>query len=144
MVYRIAGVYRRRIDEIRPSFQDAELIEDADETHLRIAGDPGADISATPAGFYIHWWSEKAGFAPEQATRDKLFAKMATWIAELRDDTMYADVSRKSGTLIVGRRRLVPFAADPDLSARLIREGLGEVTALRDRVSALLTEKLAQ
>lgn len=154
MVYRIAGVYRRRIDEIRPHFPDAQIVEDADETVLRITprnpGDVGIDARATPAGFYIHWWSTRPGFAAgvqapnlDAATKSHaLFAKLGTWTAELNDAQMYANYDRKSDELVVGRYRLFPFAADPDLSARVIREGMDEASRLRRRVEEHVTSRL--
>lgn len=154
MVYRIAGVYRRRIDEIRPHFPDAELIEGSDETMLLVnppsVDGAGAEIRATPAGFNIHWWSANPSFvdnlrAPgyeSKALRQIIYSRLGAWSAELNDNRVYADFNRQTGALIVGQYRLFPFAADPDLSARVIRQGLADAEALRRRVERLIQEHI--
>jgi hypothetical protein len=148
MVYRIAGVYRRRIDEILPFFPNAEVREEADETVMVV--DPaepdgvGAEVSAMPAGFYVHWHAKTSLDIADQELRNTVFANMGRWTEALYLREMYADFGRKSGELTVGRFRLVPFAADPGLSARLIAEGLGEVRVHRDRVERVIREQLAK
>jgi hypothetical protein len=156
MVYRISDVYRRRIDEIAPFFRGAELREEADETVLIIPSGaapdaPRAEIRAMPAGFYVHWTATKARFdraigsqMPEQDLRNALFAHIATWTEPISKRESYADFNRKTGDLAVGRYRLVPFAANPALSVRLIEEGIEEIAAYRDRVEATVRERMAK
>lgn len=150
MVYRIAGVYRHRIDEILPYFRGATIREDPDETIMLIPPtEPEgaqAEVRAMPAGFYVHWWAERRGLdgrlagvaRDDAALRELIYTHIARWTSELYEREMYADFSRKTGDLVVGRFRLVPFAADPGLSARLIDEGLREVSVYRDRVEELV------
>jgi hypothetical protein len=148
MVYRIAGVYRRRIDEIRPFFDHAEVREEPDETVMLLSpaspGGPGAEIRAMPAGFYVHWYAKKSVGIEDQEQRNTVFANLGRWTEQLYQREMYADFGRKSGDLTVGRFRLVPFAANPALSARLIEEGLDEVRVYRDRVDATIRDKLSK
>ena len=83
MVYRIAGVYRRRIDEILPFFPKAEVREEADETVMYV--DPsepdgvGAEVRAMPAGFYVHWYAKTSTGIADQETRNTVFANMGRW-----------------------------------------------------------------
>lgn len=148
MVYRIAGVYRRRIDEIMPFFDNAELREEADETVMLLnataPGAPAAEIRAMPAGFYVHWYARRPIDLPDQAQRSLVFANLGRWTEALAEREMYADFGRKTGELTVGRFRLVPFAANPALSARLIEEGLDEVRVYRDRVEATIRNQLGK
>src|SRR5579884_4306384 len=146
MVYRIAGVYRRRIDEILPFFDKAELREEPDDMVLVLppaAPDgPSAEVRAMPAGFYVHWFAKRRLPIDDQKQRDQVFANLGRWTERLYQREMYADFGRKTGELTVGRFRLVPFAANPALSVRLIEEGLDEVAAYRDDVAAAVDEQL--
>jgi hypothetical protein len=54
----------------------------------------------------------------------------------------YVDFGRKTGDLTVGHYHLIPYAADPALSARLIAEGADEVVTDRLRVEAIVRERL--
>lgn len=148
MVYRIAGVYRRRIDEILPFFPNAEVREEADETVMYL--DPaepdgvGAEVRAMPAGFYVHWYARSTVEGTDQATRDRIYANLGRWTEPLYEREMYADFNRKTGALTVGRFRLIPFAAFPALSARLIEDGLAEVRTYRGRVEATIRDQAAK
>ncbi len=146
MVYRIAGVYRRRIDEILPFFDKAELREEPDETVLVLPptspDGPGAEVRAMPAGFYVHWFARRHLSIDDQEERNQVFAHLGRWTEPLAQREMYADFGRKTGDLTVGRFRLVPFAANPALSVRLIEEGLEEVAVYRDRVEAAILDGL--
>lgn len=148
MVYRIAGVYRRRIDEIMPFFDRAELREEPDETVMLLnptaPGEPGAEIRAMPAGFYVHWFTRGPIDVGDQERRNQVFANLGRWTEGLVQREMYADFGRKSGELSVGRFRLVPFAAKPALSARLIEEGLDEVRLYRGRVESAIRDQLGK
>jgi hypothetical protein len=148
MVYRIAGVYRRRIDEILPFFDKAELREEPDDTVLVLPpatpDGPGAEVRAMPAGFYVHWSARRRLPIEEQTRRDQVFANLGRWTEPLYQREMYADFGRKSGELTVGRFRLVPFAANPALSVRLIEEGLAEVAAYADRVAETVEAQLGK
>ena len=154
MVYRVTGVFRRRIDELRPYFADAELIEEPDTEVLRaLASQPGGgsvEVRASAPGFYVHWWSAHPAadrsFAvdglDEQELRNIVFTNIGRWTDELYQKERYVDFGRKSGDLTVGHYHLLPYAADPALSARLIAEGAEEVVTDRARVEAIVRERL--
>lgn len=145
MVYRVTGVFRRRIDEIAPYFPGAELVEEPNDTVLRSLGkDSSVEVRSTPPGFYIHWWSSHVGLISDQAQRDIVFTNIGRWTEELYQKERYVDFGRKSGDLTVGHYRLLPYAADPALSARLIDEGLHEIVAYRQRVEAIVRDRLAK
>jgi hypothetical protein len=154
MVYRVTGVFRRRIDELRPYFRDAELIEEPDTEVLRLlAREPGGgslEVRASAPGFYVHWWSAHpaadrslgpAGLE-EQELRNIVFTNIGRWTDDLYQKERYVDFSRKTGDLTVGHYHLIPYAADPALSARLIAEGADEVVTDRLRVEAIVRERL--
>ena len=154
MVYRVTGVFRRRIDELRPYFAGAELIEEPNTEVLRaLAREPGGgnmEVRASAPGFYVHWWSthpaadRSFGVAgvEEQELRNIVFTNIGRWTDDLYQKERYVDFGRKSGDLAVGHYHLIPYAADPALSARLLAEGADEVVADRARVEAILKERL--
>ena len=154
MVYRVTGVFRRRIDELMPFFRGAELIEQPDTEVLRlVAAEPTGgsfEVQASAPGFYIHWWSSRpaadkalgvAGL-DEQELRNIVFTNIGRWTEDLYQKERYVDFSRKTGDLVVGHYRLLPYAADPALSARLIAEGLDQIVDYRERVEGVLRERL--
>src|SRR5947209_3128760 len=98
MVYRIAGVYRRRIDEILPFYDRAELREEPDDTILVLPptapGEPGAEVRAMPAGFYVHWFARRALGIDDQKARDQVFTHLGRWTDSLYQREMYADFGR--------------------------------------------------
>lgn len=156
MVYRIAGVYRRRIDEILPYLPQAEIREEVDDYFVCLnAAEPqgaSAEIRTTPAGFYVHAWTSHpaidldlniSGMQPEDI-RNVTFANIGRWSDELTTLEAYADINRKTGDLTVGRYHLIPFAADPRLSVEMIREELEGILAFRQRVEDLLRERLTE
>src|SRR5205085_10550419 len=134
----------RRIDELRPYFDGAELIEEPDTEVLRLlASQPGGasmEARASAPGFYVHWWSahpaadRSLGVSglDEQALRNIVFTNIGRWTDDLYQNERYVDFGRKTGDLTVGHYHLIPYAADPALSARLIDEGADEV--ITDRV----------
>ena len=154
MVYRVTGVFRRRIDELLPYFPDAELIEEPDtEVLRRLAGAPGGgnmEVRASAPGFYAHWWSAHPAAdrsfgltgLDEQELRNIVFTNIGRWTDDLYQKERYVDFGRKTGDLTVGHYRLIPYAADPALSARLIAEGADEVVTDRMRVEAIVRERL--
>lgn len=155
MVYRITGVYRRRIDEIHPYFPDAEIVDEAEETVLRLVGrdprDASVEVRAQPPGFYIHWWTAHpaadraltvAGIEGQEL-RDIVFTRIGRWTEELYHRERHVDFSRKTGALTVEHYHLFPYAADPALSARVIADGLVDVVADRERVEAILRDRLS-
>ena len=154
MVYRVTGVFRRRIDELRPYFAGAELIEEPDTELLRVlagqAGGGSVEVRASAPGFYVHWWSthpaadRSFGVAglEEQELRNIVFTNIGRWTDDLYQKERYVDFGRKSGDLAVGHYHLIPYAADPALSARLIAEGADEVVTDRLRVEAIVRERL--
>jgi hypothetical protein len=154
MVYRVTGVFRRRIDELRPYFPGAELIEEPDTEVLRaLAREPGGgslEVRASAPGFYVHWWSAHpaadrsfahAGLDGEEL-RNIVFTNIGRWTDDLYQKERYVDFGRKTGDLTVGHYHLIPYAADPALSARLIAEGADEVITDRVRVEAIVRERL--
>jgi hypothetical protein len=154
MVYRVTGVFRRRIDELRPYFPHAELIEEPDTELLRmLASETGAanlEVRASAPGFYAHWWSATPAAdrnlgvtgLDEQELRNIVFTNIGRWTDELYQKERYVDFGRKTGDLTVGHYHLLPYAADPALSARLIAEGADRVVADRVRVEAILRDRL--
>jgi hypothetical protein len=155
MVYRVTGVFRRRIDELRPYFEGAELIEEPDTEVLRVlAGEPdgaNVEVRASAPGFYVHWWSthpaadRSFGVAglDEQELRNIVFTSIGRWTDELYQKERYVDFGRRSGDLVVGHYHLLPYAADAALSARLIAEGADAVITDRRRVEAIVRERLS-
>jgi hypothetical protein len=147
MVYRVTGVFRRRIDEILPYFRHAEVVEEPNDTLLRIrSADPLAgsvEVRSSPPGFYVHWWTAHPGLVETQEQRDIVFSNIGRWTEELYQKERYVDFGRKSGDLTVGHYGLLPYAADPALSARLIDEGMAEIVGYRTRVEAILRQRLA-
>ena len=154
MVYRVTGVFRRRIDELLPYFPSAELIEEPDTEVLRVlAREPGGgsmEVRASAPGFYVHWWSShpaadrSLGVAglEEQELRNIVFTNIGRWTDDLYQRERYVDFSRKNGDLTVGHYHLLPYAADPGLSARLLAEGVDEVVSDRVRVETILRDRL--
>ena len=154
MVYRVTGVFRRRIDELRPYFADAELVEEPDSEVLRVlAGEPGGgnmEVRASAPGFYVHWWSARPSAdrlfgldgLEEQELRNIVFTNIGRWTDDLYQKERYVDFGRKTGDLTVGHYHLIPYAADPALSARLLAEGADEVITDRARVEAIVRERL--
>jgi hypothetical protein len=156
MVYRVTGAFRRRIDELMPYFPGAELIEEPDTEVLRVpASKPGGgnlEVRASAPGFYVHWWSSHPAAdrsfglkgLDEQELRNIVFANIGRWTDDLYQKERYVDFGRKTGDLTVGHYHLIPYAADPALSARLIAEGIDEVVADRARVEAILRDRLGK
>ena len=156
MVYRITGVFRRRIDEILPYFPDAEVVDEPQETVLRLVStDPcgaSVEVRAQPPGFYIHWWTAYPALDRELASvgiegqelRDIVFTRIGRWTDELYSQERHVDFSRKTGDLTVEHYHLFPYAADPALSARVIGDGLANVVAYRDKVVAILRSRLGE
>jgi hypothetical protein len=156
MVYRVTGAFRRRIDELRPYFPGGELIEEPETELLRMpAGEPGGghlEVRASAPGFYVHWWSSHPAVdrslgvmgLDEQELRNIVFNNIGRWTDDLYQKERYVDFGRKTGDLTVGHYHLIPYAADPALSARLIGEGLDEVVADRARVEAILRDRLSK
>ena len=154
MVYRVTGVFRRRIDELRPYFPDAELVDEPDTEVLRsLAREPGGgnvEVRASAPGFYVHWWSAHPAAdrsfgvtgLDEQELRNIVFTNIGRWTDDLYQNERYVDFGRKTGDLTVGHYHLIPYAADPALSARLIAEGADEVITDRVRVEAIVRERL--
>ena len=154
MVYRVTGAFRRRIDELRPYFANAELVEEPDTEVLRVlAAEPGGgnmEVRASAPGFYEHWWSAHPAAdrsfgltgLDEQELRNIVFTNIGRWTDDLYQRERYVDFGRKTGDLTVGHYHLIPYAADPGLSARLIAEGADEVITDRVRVEAIVRERL--
>jgi hypothetical protein len=156
MVYRVTGVFRRRIEELRPYFPGAELIDDPDTEVLRMlaptAGGGNTEVRASAPGFYVHWWSSHPAAdrsfgvvgLDEQEVRNIVFTNIGRWTDDLYQKERYVDFGRKTGDLTIGHYHLLPYAADPGLSARLIAEGAEEVVSARLRVEATLRDRLAK
>jgi hypothetical protein len=154
MVYRVTGVFRRRIDELLPYFHDAELIEEPESELLRVLSrEPGGanmEVRGSAPGFYVHWWSARpaadrsfdATGLGEQELRNIVFTNIGRWTDVMYQKERYVDFSRKTGDLTVGHYHLIPYAADPALSARLIAEGADEVVTDRVRVEAIVRGEL--
>lgn len=159
MVYRLAGVYKSRIDEIRPFFPGATVVEEPDQIVLRLSNNQTdgaeADVRAMPAGFYVHWWSTHEGIdrflvgndpilsaIDEQEIRNLLFSNIERWTADLHQRDVYVDFGRKTGLLTTGRYRLVPFSASPSLAVELILEGLELIVQYRARIESTLRAQL--
>jgi hypothetical protein len=154
MVYRVTGVFRRRIDELMPFFPDATLIEEPDTEVLRLnAKQPGGgnvEVRGSAPGFYIHWWSSHpaadrelgATGLEEQERRGIIFTNIGRWTDDLYQKEWYVDFSRTSGDLTVGHYRLFPYAADPALSARVIAQGIDEIVTARQRAEGVIRDRL--
>lgn len=154
MVYRVTGTFRLRIDELMPYFRHGELIDESETEVLRaLADEPGAtniEVRATAPGFYVHWWSVQAaadrqlgvvGF-DEQEVRTMVFTHIGRWTDDLYQREWYVDFHPVTGDLTVGHYQLLPYAADPALSARLIQDGSERVVAERKRVESTLRERI--
>ena len=154
MVYRVTGVFRRRIDELLPYVPNAELIEEPETELLRLAAaEPGrgnTEVRASAPGFYVHWRSSHPGAdralgvsgLDEVELRNIVFTNIGRWTDDLYQKERYVDFNRKTGDLVVGHYQLLPYAADPALSARLIAQGADDVVLQRERVEALLRDRL--
>ena len=159
MVYRLAGVYKSRIDEIRPFLPGATVMEEPDQIVLRLSNNvpdaANADVRAMPAGFYVHWWSTQASFdrflvgvdpilasIDEQEIRNLLFSHIERWTADFHERDVYVDFGRKTGLLTTGRYRLVPFSASPALAVELILEGLDQIVRYRGRIESTVKAQL--
>ncbi|MBM4416761.1 MAG: hypothetical protein FJ033_00360 [Chloroflexi bacterium] len=145
MVYRIAGLHRTRIDELRPFLTEARVVEDAEVASLVVemgGGRDGLSVEATATGYYVHWWSRRLlpGIGD---TRDRVYRNLRAWTGELAATEAYADLDRTGGDLTVGRRRLIPYPALARLAANIIRGGLDDVVALRESVERLIATRLA-
>ena len=161
MVYRLAGVYKSRIDEIRPFLPGATVVEEPDQIVLRLSNTvpdvANADVRAMPAGFYVHWWSTHESFdrylaasdprlaaIEEQEVRNLLFSNIERWTSDMHERDVYVDFGRKNGLLTTGRYRLVPFSASPALAVELILDGLDQIARYRERIeSTVRTQALA-
>jgi len=156
MVYRVTGAFRRRIDELRPYFANAVLVEEPDTELLRVLsdqpGDGSMEVRASAPGFYAHWWSSHPAAdrsfgltgLDEQELRNIVFTNIGRWTDDLYQRERYVDFNRRSGDLTVGHYHLLPYGADPALSARLLAEGIDDVVADRLRVEAILRDRLAK
>ncbi len=145
MVYRIAGLHRTRIDELRPFFTEARVVEDAEVASLVVEVDDGRDglsVEATPTGYYVHWWSRRP-LAGSGDARERVYRNLRGWTGDLAATEAYADLDRTDGDLTIGRRRLIPYPASARLAASIIRDGLDDVVALRESVARLIATRLA-
>src|ERR1041385_8189346 len=100
MVYRIAGVYRRRIAELLPFSDNAPLREEPHDTVLVLPpatpDGASAEVRAMPAGFYVHWFARKRLPIEDQEQRNQVFMHLGRWSESLYQREMYADFGRKT------------------------------------------------